>query len=68
MADQLAMNGLSLNDSQHAAPNGASGQRSYIPPHMRGVPQGPPPSMDGGPVPRMNGGDLNNSVWSGPAR
>jgi ATP-dependent RNA helicase DDX3X len=67
MADQLNMNGLSLADSQHAATNGISGRSTYIPPHMRGVSQGPPPSMEGPPPPHMNG-DLNSSVWSGPAR
>lgn len=78
MADQLNMNGLSLADSQHAdgpirmaqqqlSTNGISGRSTYIPPHMRGVSQGPPPSMDGPPPPHMNG-DLNSSVWSGPAR
>ncbi len=67
MADQLNMNGLSLADSQHAAVNGISGRSTYIPPHMRGVSQGPPPSMDGPAPPHMNG-DLNGSVWNGPAR
>ena len=61
MADQLNMNGLSLN--------GGAEQRSYIPPHMRGkmgagpVPGGPPPA--GGP-PAMNGG-INGSAWAAPA-
>ena len=52
MADQLNMNGLSLNDSKHA--NGGlggmgTGRSTYIPPHMRGQPAagGPPPMMDG---------------------
>ena len=67
MADQLNMGGLSLADSQHANTNGISGRSTYIPPHMRGVAQGPPPSMDGAPPSHMNG-NLNNSVWSGPAR
>ncbi|KAI8945274.1 DEAD-domain-containing protein [Xylaria longipes] len=61
MAEQLNMNGLSLNDQ--APPGG----RSYIPPHMRGkmggggnAPMPPPP----GPSPAaMNG--LNQSAWSG---
>ena len=37
MADQLNMNGLSLNDSQHApgGQNGFGGGNSYIPPHAR---------------------------------
>ncbi|KAI8633113.1 DEAD-domain-containing protein [Xylariaceae sp. FL1651] len=63
MAEQLNMNGLSLNDQQ-APP---AGGRSYIPPHMRGkmtaggnAPMPPPP----GPSPAaMNG--LNNSAWAG---
>ena len=65
MADQLNMNGLSIHDSQHG-PNGTAGRSTYIPPHMRGVQQGPPPSMDG-PAPAMNGG-LSDSVWAGPPR
>ena len=53
MADQLNMNGLSLND-QHG------GRSAYIPPHMRGM---PPPSMDG-PPPQMNG-HMNGNAWGG---
>ncbi|KAF4621503.1 hypothetical protein G7Y89_g14570 [Cudoniella acicularis] len=54
MADQLNMNGLSLN--------GGPGERqSYIPPHMRGKMGGPAP----GPPP-MNGG-INGSAWAAPA-
>ena len=68
MADQLNMGGLSLADSQHATANGISGRSTYIPPHMRGVQQGPPPSMDGAPPPPHMNGSLSNSVWSGPAR
>ncbi|KAH8763944.1 ATP-dependent RNA helicase ded1 [Hyaloscypha sp. PMI_1271] len=62
MADQLNMNGLSLN-------GGPGEQRSYIPPHMRAkmgagpAPGGPPPA--GGP-PAMNGG-INGSAWAAPA-
>ena len=56
------MNGLSIHDD---APNGAGGRSTYIPPHMRGVQQGPSPSMDG-PPPPMNGG-INDSVWAEPA-
>ena len=67
MADQLDMNGLSLHDSQHG-PNGASGRSTYIPPHMRGVPQGPPPGIGGGAPPIANGGGLNESMWAGPPR
>jgi hypothetical protein len=61
MADQLNMNGLSLN-------GGPGEQRSYIPPHMRAkmgagpVPGGPPA---GGP-PALNGG-INSSAWAAPA-
>jgi ATP-dependent RNA helicase DDX3X len=61
MADQLNMNGLSLN-------GGPGEQRaSYIPPHMRGKPNGPAP---GGPAaanggPPMNGG-INGSAWNAP--
>lgn len=57
MADQLNMNGLSLN-------GGPGEQRaSYIPPHMRGVkPAGPTP-VNGGPP--MNGG-INGSAWNAP--
>ncbi|MCJ1307866.1 DEAD-box ATP-dependent RNA helicase [Agyrium rufum] len=59
MADHLNLGNLSLGDSQHAP-----GPRStYIPPHMRGQPSGPP-MMDQGPPP-MNGG-LGGSAWSGP--
>ncbi|WPH03639.1 putative ATP dependent RNA helicase [Acrodontium crateriforme] len=54
MADQLNMNGLSLQDSQHAPtkagqPNGGfGGERSaYIPPHMRNQPRGPAPAANG---------------------
>lgn len=75
MADQLNMNKLSLNDSQHAqqAPNGHQGgfQRSaYIPPHARssgGRPApgpGPgPAALDGAPA---AGGDVQNSAWAAP--
>jgi len=56
MADQLNMNGLSLN-------GGPGEQRSYIPPHMRAkMGSGPAP---GGP-PAMNGG-VNGSAWAAPA-
>ena len=50
MADQLNISGLNLND----------GGRTYIPPHMRGM---PPPSM-GGPPPPMNG-HMNGNAWGG---
>ena len=61
MADHLNMNGLSLNDSQHA--NGMHGGRSaYVPPHLRGLPPQPPPGMDG-PLPN---GSLSSSAWAGP--
>jgi ATP-dependent RNA helicase DDX3X len=46
MADQLNMNGLSLNESKHA--NSIPARSAYIPPHMRGQAGGPPSmSMDG---------------------
>jgi len=48
MADQLNMGGLNLNGGE---------PRSYIPPHMRGGPGGPPPKMNGGPPP------MNGSAW-----
>jgi ATP-dependent RNA helicase DDX3X len=60
MADQLNMNGLSLNESKHA--NGIPARSAYIPPHMRGQAGGPPPmSMDGAP----HGSDLGlgGSAW-----
>ncbi|KAI9821618.1 MAG: DEAD-box ATP-dependent RNA helicase [Thelocarpon impressellum] len=66
MADQINMNGLSLEDTQ---PNGFGGKprSAYIPPHLRGSmaagpagPAGPPPGMDGAP-PMMNG-----SAWGPP--
>ncbi len=50
-----------------AAPAGATEQRSYIPPHMRGKIGGPTPGGPpaGGPPP-MNGG-INGSAWAAPA-
>lgn len=75
MADQLNMNKLSLNDSQHAqqAPNGnghhGGFQRSaYIPPHARSsggrpAPGPGPAALDGAPPP---GGDMQNSAWAAP--
>lgn len=74
MADQLNMNGLSINDGQQGGQ-----QRSYIPPHMRGrqnagpapgpAAGGPPPGADLDPTPAgaaaaANGG-MNNGNWSG---
>lgn len=55
MADQLNMAGMNLN----------GGNQSYIPPHMRGKPGGPPPPgpMPNGNAPPMNGG-LNGSAWA----
>ena len=58
MADQLDMNGLSLNDSKHA-PNGLATRSAYVPPHMRGRGAGPAP-MDG--PPDGNPG-LAGSAW-----
>lgn len=66
MADNLNMNGLSLNDSRHAP----VGRSAYIPPHLRGSStRGPPPmmGMDGaGPDHGPNGGaqGLNGSAWA----
>jgi len=68
MADQLSMNGLSLNDSKHAGPQGGmNGRSAYIPPHLRGSGRGPPPSgppmgMDGAPPAGPNPG-LQQSAW-----
>lgn len=76
MADQLNMNGLNLGPGQEA-PNGPGGNRSYIPPHMRGkgmppaaqaapMAGGPPPGPPGGPGgPPMAAAGLNNSAWAG---
>ena len=68
MAEQLDMGRLNINDSQHNSQNGFSGERSaYIPPHLRGRPQGGPGGpapMDGPPM--MNGGGnggLGGSAW-----
>jgi len=60
MADQLNMNGLSLD-----GPHG-QGRSAYIPPHMRGM---PPPQMDGpaGPAPPING-RMNENAWSAPSK
>ena len=64
MADQLDMGRLNINESQHNNQNGFNGERSaYIPPHLRGRPQGGPAPMDG-PPPMMNGGGgLGGSAW-----
>lgn len=79
MADNLNMNGLSLNESAHAPrangqPNGFGERSAYIPPHMRNRgPGGPPPpaagpgNFDGpppGPAPVANG--MNGSAWAPP--
>jgi ATP-dependent RNA helicase DDX3X len=71
------MNGLSLDESQHANGFGGPGGRpAYIPPHLRGKmgsspagPPGPPPGMDGAP-PAMNGGpgNIQGSAWAAPQR
>lgn len=61
MADSLKIQNLSLNDSQHAAPNGppaANGRSAYIPPHLRSRPGAGPSPMDGagpGPAPAPAG-------------
>jgi ATP-dependent RNA helicase DDX3X len=68
MANQLNMNGLSLNDSKHAGGAMPNGRPAYIPPHMRGQQgrSGPPP-MDG-PATLPPGGDqgLGGSAWGNP--
>jgi ATP-dependent RNA helicase DDX3X len=60
MADNLNMNGLSLQDSQHAnggpRQNGV-GRSAYIPPHQRG---GPPSGGPPGP------GSMDGSAWGPP--
>ncbi len=67
MADSLNMNGLTLNESQHA-PTGpmGNGPRTYIPPHLRGQSRGPPVmNMDGaGPAPPAATQGLNGSAWA----
>ena len=58
MADQLNMGGLSLGDSQHAAPHGmGAGRSAYIPPHLRGQAVGPTPAQHGG---------MGGSTWAAP--
>ncbi|OQO09039.1 ATP-dependent RNA helicase [Cryoendolithus antarcticus] len=73
MADQINMNGLSLQDSQHAPkggagqPNGAFERSAYVPPHMRNAPRGAPngaPAAFDGPPPGANG--TNGSAWPAP--
>ncbi|KAH5437991.1 ATP-dependent RNA helicase DED1 [Parastagonospora nodorum] len=67
MAEQLDMGRLNLNDSQHAPQNGFNGERSaYIPPHLRGRPQGGPPPMNAAPPMMNGGGGVGGSAW-GPA-
>lgn len=69
------MNKLTLNDSQHAQPQGPNGgfQRSaYIPPHARNSTRGPAPAAAAAAAPDMNGapavdgGDVQNSAWAAP--
>ncbi|MCJ1350469.1 MAG: DEAD-box ATP-dependent RNA helicase [Icmadophila ericetorum] len=60
MADHLNMNGLSLGDSQHA--NGIGPRSTYIPPHLRGVPQQALETANTPPI----GGGLHGSAWAGP--
>ncbi|KAL1304689.1 hypothetical protein AAFC00_003642 [Neodothiora populina] len=68
MADQLNMNKLSLNDSQHAqgAPNGYHNgpQRSaYIPPHARSSGRGPAPTA----AAEVDGAaPAGNGAWAAP--
>lgn len=63
MADQLDMNGLNLGASHHApnggAPGGGIGRSTYIPPHMRGVPQDAAGPAAPAPAPSMNA-----SAWA----
>ncbi|KAI9890017.1 MAG: DEAD-box ATP-dependent RNA helicase [Vezdaea aestivalis] len=81
MADQINMNGLSLDDSQHA--NGYAGgpglnqggsRPAYIPPHMRGKPGSGPVPMAGPPMdgPIMNNGgapaNMQGNAWAGGQR
>lgn len=77
MAEQLNMNGLSLNDSQHAPPpsqphqNGFGEKSAYIPPHMRQQRGGPAPAaaadapngFEGAAPPPMAAG-MNGSAWA----
>ncbi|KAI9683350.1 MAG: DEAD-box ATP-dependent RNA helicase [Trizodia sp. TS-e1964] len=75
MADHLNMNGLSLEDSQHANGYGGPGLRggsAYIPPHLRGSipPRGPPGPPQGppgppGPPPGMDGPPMMNGTSNG---
>ncbi|KAH8693637.1 P-loop containing nucleoside triphosphate hydrolase protein [Talaromyces proteolyticus] len=54
MADSLKIQNLSLNESQHAAPNGpptANGRSAYIPPHLRQRNVNPVAVDGAGPVP-----------------
>lgn len=61
MANQLNMNGLSLQESQHAPGGGFNGRSAYIPPHLRG--RGGPMSHVDGP-PAMNGdADHAENAW-----
>ena len=62
MADNLNMNGLSLNDSKHAG-SMAHGRSTYIPPHLRSQGRsGPLMSLDGAPPAGGNPG-LGGSAW-----
>lgn len=58
-ANSINMNGLSLEDSQHAGQNGGMGRSAYIPPHARrGGPPGPPATNGAGP------GGMDGSAWA----
>ncbi|KAI9834856.1 MAG: DEAD-box ATP-dependent RNA helicase [Sarea resinae] len=79
MADQLNIDQLSLNESQHANGFGGQPRSAYIPPHLRAKmggapsagppagpptgPPGPPPGMTDG-APAPNG-SMNGSAWAG---
>ncbi|KAJ9668780.1 DEAD-box ATP-dependent RNA helicase [Coniosporium apollinis] len=64
MANQLNMNGLSLNDSQHALHQNGFERSAYIPPHLRGRGAGgPPPGPEmHAPPPAMANGSMNGST------
>jgi hypothetical protein len=68
MADGLKMNGLSLNDSQHA-PSHPGGRSAYIPPHLRNQSRagpGPAPVGFDGSGPPPGGPPINAGGAWGP--
>ncbi|RMZ82818.1 hypothetical protein DV737_g1921, partial [Chaetothyriales sp. CBS 132003] len=67
MADQLNINGLSLNDSKHAPNNKGGGRSAYIPPHLRNRPSGPAPvvgSIDGADPTPSGTPPPNGAAWA----